>query len=102
MTDHNGLYAIGGGAVGLLSVFLAYIRVKKAVKEELVEPEVNSMKKEIASMKTDIALLKNNDKELSSKVDHQFESVKFTLSETNQNIAKMQGTLDLLIKQLTK
>ena len=95
-------YIAGISAAGLLALFWSFVKAKRTLKEELVDPEIKVLKEEMATMKADIASLKNNDKELSNKVDQQFESMKVTLSATNQSIAKMQGTLDLLVKQFVK
>lgn len=101
MSELNGLLS-GVSAVGLLILFLWFVRVKRAIKEELVDPEIQSLKKKLEEIENEIATLKKNDADLSVKLEKQLDSVKQSLSETNQSIAKMQGSLDLLIKQLVK
>lgn len=96
------LYITGGSIVGMLSLWMWYLKVKKHLKEELVDPEINAINEALVSMKNDIDSLKDTDKRLSDRVEQQFDAVKDSLSFTNQSIAKMQGSLDLIIKQLIK
>lgn len=92
----------GGSAVGLLSLILWIIKVKRTIKAELVDPEVQNLREKISELKKEIENLKQKDVDLDIKLDKKLDSVKQSLSETNQSIAKMQGSLDLLIKQLEK
>ena len=101
MSELNGLLS-GVSAFGLLLLILWVIKLKKTLKEELVDPEIENLRKELAEIKNEIATLKKSDADLSFKLDKKLDSVKQALSETNQSIAKMQGSLDLLIQKYTK
>lgn len=101
MSELYGLLS-GFSAFGLIVLILWVVKIKKTLKEELVDPEIQSLKKKLEEIENEIAALKKNDADLSFKLDKQLDSVKQSLSETNQSIAKMQGSLDLLIKQLVK
>lgn len=101
MSEISGVLS-GVSAFGLVLLVLSFIKVKKTIKEELVDPEIENVKKELDEIKKEITALKESDADLSIKLEKQLDSVKQALSETNQSIAKMQGSLDLLIKQFTK
>jgi len=95
-------FIYGASAIGFLALILWLIKVKRTIKSELVDPEVENLRKEIQGVKKEIEILKQKDVDLDIKLDKKLDSVKQSLSETNQSIAKMQGSLDLLIKQLVK
>lgn len=95
-------FFFGGSVVGFLALILWLVKVKKTVKAEIVDPEIENIRKEMQEIKKEIEVLKNNDANFDIKLDRKLDSVKQSLSETNQSIAKMQGSLDLLIKQLVK
>lgn len=101
MSELNGLLS-GASAFGLLLLILWVIKLKKTLKEELVDPEIKILKEELDAIKKEIATLKKSDADLSFKLDKKLDSVKQALSETNQSIAKMQGSLDLLIQKYAK
>lgn len=100
--SETALYVAGGSIGGFISLWIWYLKVKKHLKEELVDPEVRDLKTIISAMQTDINSLKNADKQLTDKMDQQFDSVKQSLSVTNQSLAEMKGSLDLIVKQLVK
>ena len=65
-------------------------------------PEIDNVNKKIAQLSADITSLKANDQRLSDKLEEQFNEVKEKLSINTESLAKMQGTLDLIVKQLVK
>ena len=101
MTEYA-LYLEGVSLIGLLSVFFLVIKIKKTLREEIVMPEIDNVNKKIAQLSADITSLKANDQRLSDKLEEQFNEVKEKLSTNTESLAKMQGTLDLIVKQLVK
>jgi FtsZ-binding cell division protein ZapB len=100
---HDTVFYIAGGSIaGILSLWMWYLKVKKYLKEELVDPEIRQIRAIVALMQVDINALKNADKQLTDKMDQQFDSVKNSLAITNQSLAEMKGSLDLIVKQLVK
>lgn len=95
-------YIAGMSAVGLLAIFVWFLKIKKTLKEELVDPEIKVMKDRLLLVEAEVKALKENDKDLSDKLETQFNSVKESLAITNQNIAKMQGSLDIIVQRLEK
>ena len=88
--------------VELLAVFFLVLKIKKTLREEIVMPEIDNVNKKIAQLSADITSLKANDQRLSDKLEEQFNEVKEKLSTNTESLAKMQGTLDLIVKQLVK
>ena len=95
-------YLEGLSLIGLLAVFFLVIKIKKTLREEIVMPEIENVNKKIAQLSADITSLKANDQRLSDKLEEQFNEVKEMLSINTESLAKMQGTLDLIVKQLVK
>lgn len=95
-------YIAGISVVGLLTIFVWFLKIKKTLKEELVDPEIKVMKDRLLLVEAEVKALKENDKDLSDKLETQFNSVKESLAITNQNIAKMQGSLDIIVQRLEK
>ena len=101
MTEYAA-YIEGLSLIGLLAVFFLVIKIKKTLREEIVMPEIDNVNKKIAQLSADITSLKANDQRLSDKLEEQFNEVKEKLSINTESLAKMQGTLDLIVKQLVK
>ena len=95
-------YIAGISAVGLLSIFVWFLKIKKTLKEELVDPEIKNVLDRLTLVEAEVKSLKENDKDLSDKLETQFNSVKESLAQTNQSIARMQGSLDIIAKRLEK
>jgi FtsZ-binding cell division protein ZapB len=95
-------YIAGISAVGLLTIFVWFLKIKKTLKEELVDPEIKNVVDRLKLVEDEVKSLKENDKDLSVKLETQFNSVKESLAQTNQSIARMQGSLDIIAKRLEK
>ena len=95
-------YIAGLSAASLLAIFVWFLKIKKTLKEELVDPELKVLKDRLLLLEAEVKALKENDKDLSDKLETQFNSVKESLAITNQNIAKMQGSLDIIVQRLEK
>lgn len=95
-------YIEGLSLVGLLAVVFVVVQIKKTIREDIVMPEIDAVNDKIAQLSADITSLKANDQRLSDKLEEQFNEVKEKLSTNTESLAKMQGTLDLIVKQLVK
>lgn len=95
-------YIAGLSAAGLLAIFVWFLKIKKTLKEELVDPEIKNLEDRLRILEDAVKSLKANDKDLAEKLETQFNSVKESLAITNQNIAKMQGSLDIIVQRLEK
>lgn len=95
-------YIAGISVVGLLTIFVWFLKIKKTLKEELVDPEIKNVLDRLTLVEAEVKSLKENDKDLSDKLETQFNSVKESLAQTNQSIARMQGSLDIIAKRLEK
>lgn len=88
--------------IGIICLIIFFVKLRSGLKADIVMPEIDLVKKEIHSLKIKIEKLEDNDAKMGDKFDVQFNEVKAQLSEQSQNLAKMQGTLDLLIQKLVK
>lgn len=95
-------YITGLSAAGLLAIFVWFLKIKKTLKEELVDPEIKALNDRLKILEEAVKSLKANDKDLADKLETQFNSVKESLAITNQNIAKMQGSLDIIVQRLER
>jgi hypothetical protein len=96
MGDTNTLLA-GLSIGGLVSLFFIYIRLKKHLKEEIVDPDIRDLKREIDALKEDfggkLTALQDDRALLSSKIDTKFAELNRKLDKQAQDVAKMQGML---------
>lgn len=95
-------YIASLSAASLLAIFVWFLKIKKTLKEELVDPEIKNLNDRLNILEDAVKSLKANDKDLAEKLENQFNSVKESLAITNQNIAKMQGSLDIIVQRLEK
>lgn len=95
-------YLEGLTILSIVVLFFVIMKIKKGLKSEIVDPEIEVVNDKIAQLSADITFLKANDQRLSDKLEEQFNEVKEKLSTNTESLAKMQGTLDLIVKQLVK
>lgn len=88
--------------VGIVCLAIFFVKLRSGLKADIVMPEIDLVRKDINSLKAKIEKLEYNDVKIGEKFDVQFNEVKAQLAEQSQNLAKMQGTLDLLIQKLVK
>lgn len=88
--------------IGILCLAIFFVKLRSGLKADIVMPEIDLVRKDISSLKIKIEKLEDNDAKIGEKFDVQFNEVKAQLYEQSQNLAKMQGTLDLLIQKLLK
>jgi len=100
MTEATG-YLLGGMSVGTaIALFFAYIRFKKSVKEEIVDPDIKLLKAEIEEVKKTmmekIARLEENNIRSAANLDKKFDELNHKLDATSQKVSQMQGMLTAL------
>ena len=103
MNEANTLLA-GLSIGGLVSLFFIYIRMKKYLKEEIVDPDINDLKREIDVLKEDfsakLSALQDDRMLLSSKIDAKFAELNSKMDKQAQDVAKMQGMLTAMFNGL--
>lgn len=88
--------------IGIICLAIFFVKLRSGLKADIVMPEIELVRNDLNSLKAKIEKLEDNDARIGEKFDVQFNEVKAQLAEQSQNIAKMQGTLDLLIQKLVK
>lgn len=99
MTDANSWMA--GITIGsIISFFLLYMRVKKHVKEEIVDPDIAAIRKEMETMKTELVskveTLESDRAKLSEKLDNKFAELNVKMDQNTRDLSRMQGMLTAL------
>lgn len=88
--------------IGIICLAIFFVKLRSGLKADIVMPEIELVRTDLNALKAKIEKLEDNDVKIGEKFDVQFNEVKAQLSEQSQNLAKMQGTLDLLIQKLVK
>ena len=88
--------------IGIVCLAIFFVKLRSGLKADIVMPEIEIVKQEMHALKIKIEKLEDNDAKIGEKFDVQFNEMKAQLSEQSQKLAKMQGTLDLLIQKLVK
>lgn len=88
--------------IGIICLIIFFVKLRSGLKADIVMPEIELVRKDMQTLKADVEKLKDNDIKIGEKFDEQFNEMKAQLSEQSQKLAKMQGTLDLLIQKLVK
>ena len=102
----NDIYAaaIGGGITGTLGVVVCYIRLKKLLKEEIVDPEIMRLESIVKEMRKDFEselnhVIEDNNK-LSAKLDKKFDELNSKMDKNSQAVSTMQGMLTAIFNGL--
>ena len=102
MDTQNLLAALGAG--GMITLFFLYIRLKKTLKEEIVDPDINDIRKEIKQMRADfekeLAIVKEDGQKMSEKIDRKFDEVNAKLDKNSQAVSTMNGMLTAIFNGL--
>ena len=69
---------------------------------DIVMPEIQLVRDDMKSLVSRLEKLEGNYEKIGDKFDVQFNELKAQIADQSQNLAKMQGTLDLLIQKLVK
>lgn len=88
--------------VGIACLAILFVKLRSGLKADIVMPEIELVRDDMKSIVERLEKLEGNYEKIGDKFDVQFNELKAQLSEQSQNLAKMQGTLDLLIQKLVK
>lgn len=103
MGDTNTILATLG-AGGTIALFFLYIRLKKTLKEEIVDPDINDIRKELHQLKADfakeLAAVKDDNQKMSDKIDRKFDEVNKKLDQNSQAVSTMNGMLTAIFNGL--
>ena len=89
-----------GGLAGVAGVIIGYIRVKRYLKEELVNPDIERLDSDLKAMKADferkLADVKEDNMHLSQKLDKKFDELNSKVDKNSQVVSSMQGMLTVM------
>lgn len=93
----NDIYAaaIGGGLTGTIGVIVGYIRLKRLLKAEIVDPEISRIEGVVYNLRRDfdqkLARVQEDYSNLSSKIDKKFDELNHKMDKNSQAVSTMQG-----------
>ena len=88
--------------IGIVCLAIFFVKLRSGLKADIVMPEIELVRDDMKSLVARLEKLEGNYEKIGDKFDVQFNELKAQISEQSQNLAKMQGTLDLLIQKLVK
>ena len=88
--------------VGIICLIVLFVKLRSGIKADIVMPEIQLVRDDMKSLVARLEKLEGNYEKIGDKFDVQFNELKAQISEQSQNLAKVQGTLDLLIQKLVK
>lgn len=88
--------------IGIVCLAIFFVKLRSGLKADIVMPEIELVRDDMKTLVERLEKLEGNYEKIGDKFDVQFNELKAQLSEQSQNLAKMQGTLDLLIQKLVK
>jgi uncharacterized coiled-coil protein SlyX len=88
--------------IGIVCLVIFFVKLRSGLKADIVMPEIELVREDMETLVARLEKLEGNYEKIGDKFDVQFNELKAQLSEQSQNLAKMQGTLDLLIQKLVK
>lgn len=96
------LTAVGAG--GMITLFFLYIRLKKTLKEEIVDPDIKRLEQKMSllenSMADKISRMEESTSRSAANLDRKFEELNAKLDSTAQKVSQMQGMLTALFNGL--
>ena len=85
----------GGGITGTIGVIVGYIRLKKLLKEEIVDPEIARVECLVSDLRRDfdqkLARVEEDYSHLSNKIDKKFDELNHKMDKNSQAVSTMQG-----------
>lgn len=88
--------------IGIICLVIFFVKLRSGLKADIVMPEIELVRDDMKTLVSRLEKLEGNYEKIGDKFDIQFNELKAQISEQSQNLAKMQGTLDLLIQKLVK
>ena len=90
-------YIEGFTAAGLIALFFLIIGFKNGLKKEIVDPEINALKKELKQMKEEfdkeLEAVKQDNQKMSAKIDKKFDEINDKLDRNSQAVSTIQGMI---------
>lgn len=87
--------AIGAG--GMITLFFLIIRIKKTLKEEIVDPDIKRLEGKIAALEVSMAdkmsRMEENTSRSVASLDKKFDELNNKFDITSQKVSNMQGML---------
>lgn len=88
--------------IGIICLIIFFVKLRSGLKADIVMPEIQLVRDDMKTLVSRLEKLEGNYEKIGDKFDVQFNELKAQISEQSQNLAKVQGTLDLLIQKLVK
>lgn len=88
--------------IGIICLIVFFVKLRSGLKADIVMPEIQMVRDDMKTLVSRLEKLEGNYEKIGDKFDVQFNELKAQISEQSQNLAKVQGTLDLLIQKLVK
>lgn len=96
------LTALGAG--GIITLFFLIIRMKKTLKEEIVDPDIKRLEDKIATLEKDmsgkISRMEENTSRSVANLDKKFDEMNSKFDITSQKVSQMQGMLTAMFNGL--
>ena len=103
MGDANTILATLG-AGGVVALFLLYIRLKKTLKEEIVDPDIKNLEQRMTAlektMSDKISRMEESTSRSVASLDRKFDELTKKLDITSQQVSQMQGMLTAMFNGL--
>lgn len=94
----------GGGVAGTIGVIVGYIRLKRLLKEEIVDPEIQRLEGLVSDLRRDfdqkLARVEEDYGKLSDKLDKKFDEINHKMDKNSQAVSQMQGMLTTIFNGL--
>jgi len=88
----------------LIGIIFGYIRLKRHLKEEIVDPDVKRLEEIIKDLKEDfdkrIAKVEGDGMRMSDKLDHKFAELNDKLDRNSHEVSTMKGMLTAIFNGL--
>lgn len=94
----------GVSFAGMIAVIIGYIRLKRTLKEEIVDPDIKRLEGLITSLKEEFSLklskVEEENYRMSDKLDKKFEELNSKMDKNSQAVSNMQGMLTAIFNGL--
>ena len=85
------------GAGGMITLFFLIMRLKRTLKEEIVDPDIKRLEDKIMSLEKDmsskISRMEENTSRSVANLDKKFDEMNSKFDITSQKVSQMQGML---------
>ena len=85
---------------GLVGLFLWFLSIKRSLKAELVDPDIERLDKDIKSLRIDfenkLAKAEENNQKMFEMLDSRFKELNAKMDKNSQAVSSMQGMLTVI------